>query len=579
MGEEFLDVENYDYYDDGFGGIVSFPRGTSKEEVKLALQRRDPDYVRYERDILNNDVMNIPDVKIPTFKEFKTYLKNKNIAKQEKENRSIVDKALGAGEAGLTTLSAIGSGVASPIIYGADALGQTIDSALFNKSTNIQPMEKALMDITQAGTYEPRTTAGQEYVGDILDIFEKSKLEGLIGQNIVGKTFPSSLRGIKNASIKRDGLGVSYTVDKTPDFKPKTPKEKSKSRLVSDMVSLPSGIGGETVKQIFETARKGTKEQNEAFLNAIANKVSGAETAQKAKSALDKMRKEISVEYQGNKQQLIKDKSTISFKEIDDALEKIKNAGKFGDQVIKESTVKILDDITEIVNKWKTLDPKKYHTPEGIDNLKQKIGDYYNSTKPYTDERRVLNEVYGSIGKVLRDNAPIYDDMMSSYEQGQILIREIQDALSLKPNASVDTQFRKLQSIMRDNVNTNFGERFRLAQKLQELDPTLFPEIAGQSTKSYLPQGLQRAVGSGNLALLLNQIFQGGANAGNLGFIPLQMPKVMGYGSYAAGKTAQGIDYFLPKTKEGVRSLLSSTSPVLEQPISYSLFPLLQDQQ
>lgn len=560
MGD-LLDTENFEYIYDANGELIAFPIGTPDAEKKKVLQRTDPDYVRYERDVLNNDVFSIPDSYVPTFPEYKQFLNNKRAKKEEQANRSLVDKAIGVGEAGLTAGSAGLSAVASPFVYGLDAAGQGINSVITGKKTNIQPMEQALMDIIQAGTYQPRTSAGQEYVGDTVDVLEGSKIEGAIGQSPMGKTFPMMLRSLKNVS----------------KVKPKV--NTNQSNFLTDMISLPSGIGSKNLKQVWNTAREGTEKQRQAFLDAFNNKVDGLQTVQKAKSALDAIRREIGLEYKGNKAHLTKDKSIIDFAEIDDAVNKVKDAGKFNGQVIKESTVDILQKITKTINDWKKLDPKVFHTPEGIDQLKQKIGDYYNSTKPYTDERRVLNEIYGSLGKVLRKNAPVYDDMMSSYESGKTLIRDIEDSLSVKEKANVDTQFRKLLSVMRDNVNTNFGERFRLAEKLAEYDTTLFPEIAGQSTKSWLPQGLQRAVGSGNIAALMMQLATGQGVGGNLGFIPLQMPKVVAGTTYGAGKIAQGLDYILPTTKSGVNSLLSSTAPIAKQPITYSLLPNTLDQE
>lgn len=48
---------------------------------------------------------------------------------------------------------------------------------------------------------------------------------------------------------------------------------------------------------------------------------------------------------------------------------------------------------------------------------------------------------------------------MKNYENASNLIREIEKTLSLNPKASIDTALRKLQSVMRDNVNTNYGKR------------------------------------------------------------------------------------------------------------------------
>ena len=50
----------------------------------------------------------------------------------------------------------------------------------------------------------------------------------------------------------------------------------------------------------------------------------------------------------------------------------------------------------------------------------------------------------------------------------QTIIDEINKTLSTRQGATVDTSLRKLQSVMRNNVNTNYGYRQRLAQKLAD---------------------------------------------------------------------------------------------------------------
>jgi len=312
---------------------------------------------------------------------------------------------------------------------------------------------------------------------------------------------------------------------------------KVEGGLTSQLFGMTTGAGKNPIRIAFETGKQGTKKEVDAFLKGIDGNASPESLVQRANNALNQIKKQIGLEYQANKIKLQTDKKQIGFDDIDTVLDDIAQQGKFGDEIISESTVAIQKKISDIVNKWKNLDPKKYHTPEGIDALKRKIGDLYDSTQPGTQERLVVDKVYNGIGDTIRANAPTYDKMMSQYAQGKNLIREIQDTFSLKEKKSVDTQFRKLTSILRDGVNANFGERFNLAQRLNQLDPTLFPELAGESLKSLTPQGIQRAIGSGNIL-------------GNLyyGLDPLvasslltQSPKIVGKGAFQLGRGVRGV--------------------------------------
>tara|TARA_R110000787_G_scaffold177545_1_gene289560 strand:- start:198 stop:1877 length:1680 start_codon:yes stop_codon:yes gene_type:complete len=550
-----LQPELYDYIDDGFGELVAFPKGISVEEKQSALQRRDPDYRRYEKEIINNKIFQIPDSNPPSFPEYKTFLSNKKAQTQEKENRTFFDKTKGVAEAGLTLGSGALGAIGSPLLYGLESgkdvlTGQPVES-----------FEKVFPKIIEKTAYQPKTTAGQEYMGDVADFIDYSKIEGAAGLSPIGKTMPIMLKNISKT--------------KTPKVKPL----KSEKGLFSELFGVTTGAGGRPIKEAFEIAKKGTLDQVEAFNAAIKGNVNAQQTVAKAQNALREIRKLVSVEYQANKKRLTKDKGVLNFNEIDEALIKIKQAGTFQGKVIKESTVKIQKEITDIVNKWKKLDPKKYHTPEGIDALKQKIGDLYDNTKPFTNERRVVQEVYGSIGKTIRKNAPIYDNMMTSYEQGKNLIREIEDTFSMgqrggKPKP-LDTQFRKLQSIMRDNVNTNFGERFDLAKKLAELDPTLFPELSGQSLTSYVPKGQQAQVATANALISLQQAFSG--NFLPVLGLPFQSPRLIGEAAKLGGQIAKKRSPFKDAANKAIinpaQGILGLSGQTLKQPTLYGLLP------
>lgn len=556
-----LQPELYDYVDDGFGELVAFPKGISVEEKQLALQRRDPDYRRYEKEIINNKIFQIPDSNPPSFPEYKAFLSNKKAQAQEKENRTFFDKTKGVAETGLTLGSGVLGAIGSPLLYGLESgkdvlTGQPVES-----------FEKVFPKIIEKTAYQPKTTAGQEYMGDVADFIDYSKIEGATGLSPIGKTMPIILKQILKT--------------KPPKVKPL----KSEKGLFSEFFGLTTGAGGRPLREAYNVAKEGTKAQIKAFNDAIkADGTSGRQTVTKAQNALRKIRELVSTEYQANKGKLTKDKSVLNFKEIDEALAKIKSSGMFKGEVVKSSTVKIQKEITDMVNKWKKLDPKKYHTPEGIDALKQKIGDLYDSTAPFTNERRVVQEVYGSIGETIRKNAPIYDDMMSNYEQGKNLIREIEDTFSLKEKKPLDTQFRKLQSIMRDSVNTNFGERFNLAKKIAELDPTLFPELSGQALRPYFPKGIQQLVGGANASLALADVFTGGGiPVKNLLAAPFQSPRLMGEISKLGGNIAK---YSTPSTySTSIRNaankaiinpaqgILGLSGQTLKQPTLYGLLP------
>jgi len=135
---------------------------------------------------------------------------------------------------------------------------------------------------------------------------------------------------------------------------------------------------------------------------------------------------------------------------------------------------------------------------------------------------------------------------MKNYENASNLIREIEKTLSLNPKASIDTALRKLQSVMRDNVNTNYGKRGDLVKLLQESGAkNLLNKLAGQSLKSGTPRGLARMVGAvGGLATGGTSLAALGGLVNPMVLAPLagglaaQSPRLMGEIAHAGGRVA-----------------------------------------
>ena len=133
-----------------------------------------------------------------------------------------------------------------------------------------------------------------------------------------------------------------------------------------------------------------------------------------------------------------------------------------------------------------------------MDILKRRIDNEYPDGINPGDEAVVIAQARDMVKRQILEQVPDYNKVMQPYEEASRLERELQKALSLGKNASADTALRKLQSVMRNNVNANFGNRLKLVEKLEEAgDYYLLPRIAGQSLNSYTPRGLQAAAATG----------------------------------------------------------------------------------
>jgi hypothetical protein len=138
---------------------------------------------------------------------------------------------------------------------------------------------------------------------------------------------------------------------------------------------------------------------------------------------------------------------------------------------------------------------------------------------------------------------------MKAYSDATEQIKEVEKALSLGKKASVDTATRKLQSLMRDNVQTNYGQRTSLARDLQRIGGTEFmPGLAGQALSSPVPRGLQSiaTVPSSYLA------YGAGGIPGAAANLALSSPRLMGEAAFATGLASRGARQFGQLVPPGV---------------------------
>ena len=122
---------------------------------------------------------------------------------------------------------------------------------------------------------------------------------------------------------------------------------------------------------------------------------------------------------------------------------------------------------------------------------------------------------------------------MSDYTEASETLKEIEKALSLNNRASADTAIRKLQSLTRNNVNTNYGNRLSLAQQLEaEGGKPFLNALSGQALSSPTARGLAGGVETATgIASFTNPAF--------LFALPLQTPRLVGESAYALGKVAR----------------------------------------
>jgi hypothetical protein len=300
--------------------------------------------------------------------------------------------------------------------------------------------------------------------------------------------------------------------------------------VASKVVGQTTGAGDTALQQALRAGRAGG-ETAETFTKNMRGGADMTDVLDVAKSNLAEMNAAKQAAYRSDMNALKTDKTVLAFDGIDNSVKNALGKVTFKGQVKNEGAANYLGKAQDEINNWKSLDPAEFHTPEGLDALKQKVGDILESI-PFEQKtaRAAVGDVYNGIKTEIKTQAPKYADTMKAYQEASELTKEIERALSLGNRASADTAMRKLQSLMRNNVNTNYGNRLDLAGKLEAGGgQEIMPALAGQALNSFTPRGLQgvAATGLGGFGI---------ANPATLAALPFTSPRLAGEAAYGIGK-------------------------------------------
>lgn len=281
------------------------------------------------------------------------------------------------------------------------------------------------------------------------------------------------------------------------------------------VTKIPGGIGtyvGEDpLIKAFASAYEGGPPQA-AFQSQFGHKAPIDEPVNDMERALAYMHNEAKNKYVAELGPITKDPKILPQDKIDAAVPKMRElfqyAGKSGvsDPLLTDELARnTFRRIAKRIETWKQADPREFWTVEGVDKLKRSIGEVYrqvSAAHPNSGAEKVAAIAYNAVKDTITTHAPDYAKIMKDYDEAESLIREIQKTFSVNRKGSIDTQLRKLQSVMRNNVNTSFGYRKKLAQYLLGAGaPYLFEKLSAQALDSWIPRGLGR-VTTGGAAIL-----------------------------------------------------------------------------
>ena len=207
------------------------------------------------------------------------------------------------------------------------------------------------------------------------------------------------------------------------------------------------------------------------------------------------------------------------------------------------------------------------NTVQDLDGLKQRIGEYRDALPSGGKAHAVASIYYDGVLNAIKGQAPKYAEVMEQYSEFKTALKQLKSSLSLPQNErqlNVEAALKKMQSVMRNNVNTGYGFRKTLVDMLEANGaPNLRYTLAGQALSNKSPRGLAR-IGMETGAELATALL--GVATGNPGLIipalkafgistVTRSPRLMGEATYYAGRAASATKAlpYLGVSKPGAR--------------------------
>jgi hypothetical protein len=316
---------------------------------------------------------------------------------------------------------------------------------------------------------------------------------------------------------------------------------------------IATGVGSEPIKQAYKAGYAGNKD----FLKNLSGQVPMQDAVNTAKQNIQNMAQQKSQAYRNGMAQVSGDKSILQFNEIDDALNSAYSKAKFENKIKNQRAYEELKKAESTINEWRNDNPATYHTPEGLDALKQRLWDQREGI-PINEKsaRSAIADLANATKSTITKQAPVYQKVVGEYSDATRQINEIQKTLSLTERGSADTALRKLQSLTRNNVQANYGGRAQLAKEMIDqggLD--IMPALSGQAMNNWYGRGMSSHIGTGAIGLTA-----GSGNPLALSLLPLQSPKLVGYGAYGLGRGSSLLPTLLKNTPDDALTFINNNA-------------------
>ncbi|WP_333790690.1 hypothetical protein [Sphingorhabdus sp.] len=319
------------------------------------------------------------------------------------------------------------------------------------------------------------------------------------------------------------------------------------------VLDLSTGLGNNTVNNAVADARAGGI-RGQRLVDNMRDNVPINNVVDEARGAVGDLSRERSQAYDAGMAATRADQTPLDVDALLAEIQNQRNTVNFrgvagtGDP----RALNALDDIEQMIQQFDTRTAGTGRVAEGFDHIKKRIGDMRDYNRTNDPDQRVIGNMYHATRDQITNQVPDYARSMQNFEAASDAIDDATRTFSLGRNASDDTALRKLQSITRNNVSTNYGARELTMADLEQARPGLSAAIRGQAFNSWLPRGLARPVAGVGAA---GAAYSGGLPAllepNTLMLAAASSPRIVGEGANLVGRTLGGVDALLDRAGVG----------------------------
>jgi len=257
---------------------------------------------------------------------------------------------------------------------------------------------------------------------------------------------------------------------------------KAGAKAVRKGLGFVTGAG-DAVEQAYKAGQTGDK----TLLANMRGQGQMSDVVDEANTAINRIKNRASTQYTEAMKNLPDEK--ISLTGLKDQIKALRAENTLGEGVLDDAVEQYLDKIGQKLDQFTANSADDMLSVRDADKIKQAI--WGIETREGSRAEGLKKLLYGTVKNEISEKAPVYNSIMKNYGDVATELSEIKKAFSLKNASSIDTATRKFQSLVRDGVETNYGQRLSLVDYLErEGGANIKNIVAGQMLSSGLPRGL-----------------------------------------------------------------------------------------